>query len=131
MVVKSVKKPATKVVSKPTVTVETKKISSGETCCSTPCCRISKHCILIGLLVINLVLTVFVLVNQTKVEVLRSGGQENYKLIKQIYKTEWYKLQQKQQLEQALQMLSQPQEQAPVDTAAVQQAVEPTQEQAQ
>lgn len=117
MVVKKTNtKAAAKVVAaKPTVTVETKKISSVETCCSpaNSCCRLGKHFFMILLLVVNTVLLAIVLINQSRMEALRAGGRENYGLLKQVFQTEGYKMQQKQQLEQALQILSQPQQATP------------------
>lgn len=114
-----VKKPITKtpakVVAKPTITVETRKISSPESCCSTPCCnniKVRKAFMLI-LMVVNTILLALVLINQTKMEALRAGGSENYGLLKQVFQTEGYKMQQRQQLEQALQILSQPQQATP------------------
>lgn len=112
----AVKKPVKKVIAtKPIITVETKKISNLEPCCTTPasCCRIWKHFFMIILLIANTVLLSLVLINQTNMEALRAGGSENYGLLKQVYQTEWYKAQQKQQLEQALQILSQPQQAMP------------------
>ncbi len=109
------KAPAKVVTSKPTVTVETKKISSSDACCSTnSCCVFTKHFFMIVLLVVNTILLALVLVNQSRMESLRAGGKENYALLKQVFETEGYKMQQRQQLEQALQILSQPQQETPV-----------------
>lgn len=110
-----VKKTVTKTTATPTVTVETKKLSSSDSCCSTwpSCCRIWKHLLMTILLIVNTVLLVLVLVNQSRMEALRAGGKENYGLLKQVFQTEGYKMQQRQQLEQALQILSQPQQATP------------------
>lgn len=111
---KPVRKAPTKVTTtKPSVTVETKKITNTESCCSTTSCRFTKHFFIIILLIANTVLLSLVLMNQTKMEAMRAGGAENYTLLKQVFETEGYKMQQKQQLEQALQILSQPQEATP------------------
>lgn len=121
----AVKKPVTKVpakvvATKPTITVETKKISSGS-CCSTwvSCCPSLKHLFMTILLIANTVLLAIILVNQTRMEALRAGGSENYSLLKQVFKTEGYKMQQKQQLEQALQILAQPQQTPSADNIQV------------
>ncbi len=94
----------------PTVTVETKKITSNKDCCdvSTDCCKKESKCHLIGgiLLVINTILLVAIFLGQTKFESMRVGGSENYKLLKQVYTSEGYKTQQKQQIEQAIQMFN-------------------------
>lgn len=104
------KAPAKKTVAKkPTVTVETKKITSSDTCSTNSCSTFGKIIILL-LLIANTVLVSLVLVNQTKMEALRAGGKENYDLLKQVFQTDGYKMQQKQQLEQALQVLAQPQQ---------------------
>lgn len=132
MVVKKTvtKAPAKLVATKPTITVETRKISSPEACCWTPksanCCRFTKHFFMIILMVVNTVLLALILVNQTRMEALRAGWSDNYRLLKQVFQTEWYKAQQRQQLEQALQVLSQPQQ----ATAAQGQAVAPTAQEA-
>ena len=49
-------------------------------------------------------MVVCILVNQFKLESDRVGGRENYNMVKQIYKSESFKAQQAQQIEQALQM---------------------------
>lgn len=112
---KPVKKSPVKVVAKkPTVTVETKKISNSEFCCWTSVSRsYAKHFFLTILLIANTVLLALILVNQTKMEALRAGWSENYDLLKQVFQTEGYKMQQRQQLEQALEILSQPQQDIP------------------
>ena len=46
----------------------------------------------------------WILCNQSKFEADRVGGNANYKMVQQIYKSEAFKAQQKQQIEQALQM---------------------------
>ena len=128
----AVKKPVTKtsakvVATKPTVTVETKKISSGETCCSpsASCCKLNfAKLFTILLIVVNTILLSLILINQTRMEVLRAGWRENYGLLRQVYQTEGYKGQQKQQLEQALQILSQPQQATTPSAGTVQPAAE-------
>ncbi len=101
----------------PTVTVETKKISSEkDVCCAGGKCPMH-HVVKIGfmvLTVLNTILLIALLANQDQWEALKVGGPENYKLLKQIFVSDGYKAQQKQQIEQALQMFSNP-------TAAAQQ----------
>ncbi|MDD3262420.1 MAG: hypothetical protein PHR61_01115 [Candidatus Absconditabacteria bacterium] len=124
---KPVKKTPVKVVAKkPTITVETKKISNLD-CCSTTSCTSFKHLFMTILLIANTVLLAVILVNQTRMEALRAGGQENYALLKQVFETEGYKMQQRQQLEQALQILSQPQQDMPPveDMQVIQQQEQP------
>lgn len=127
-----VKKPVKKVTEKvtkeqPSVTVETKKISNSDSCCS-PNCRLWKHFFMILLLIANTVLLALVLANQTRMESMKAGGKDNYWLLKQVFQTEWYKAQQRQQLEQALQVLSQPQAQPALDWIQAQPEVEQPQE---
>lgn len=124
---KPVKKTPVKVVAKkPTITVETKKISNLD-CCSTTSCTSFKHLFMTILLIANTVLLAVILVNQTRMEALRAGWQENYALLKQVFETEGYKMQQRQQLEQALQILSQPQQDMPPveDMQVIQQQEQP------
>lgn len=128
MVVKT-KKVSAKEVAKPSVTVETKKISNTEMCAS-PKCKIGKHCFMILLLVANTILLAILLINQSKMEQLRAGWKENYGLLKQVFQTEGYKAQQRQQLEQALQVLDQ-QKAAGSAQEAVQQPIEQPNEQLQ
>ena len=45
----------------------------------------------------------WILCNQVKLEADRVGGKANYKMVQQIYKSETFKTQQKQQIQQALQ----------------------------
>ncbi|MEI6426609.1 MAG: hypothetical protein WCO66_04680 [Candidatus Absconditabacteria bacterium] len=118
----------------PTVTVETKKMDA---CCASgkPCC--GHHIVKIGfmvLTVLNTVLLIALLGGQDKAESLKVGGDENYKLLKQIFLTDGYKAQQKQQIEQALQMFANPeaakqqaqgQAQAPAAQQQVQQQAQP------
>jgi hypothetical protein len=90
-------------VKKPTVTVQTKKMSEGE------CCMPKKHhccgkIFLMLLLLLNVVLTGLVLCQQRNVESNRVGGMENYKMLQQVFKSEGFKAQQKQQIQQAMQM---------------------------
>jgi len=92
-----------KVTKAPAVRVETRKISTQDSC-SSACSCTSKGILLLGILLLNTLLIVFLLVQQSNVEAQRVGGRENYKMVKQIYKTEAFKTSQKQQIEQALQM---------------------------
>ncbi len=89
------------------VVVETKKIS--DSCCTSnfgsncSCSKVS-HIIMMVLLLVN---TVFLVLSFSMIrnnESIKVGGRENYKLAKSIYKTEWFKAYQKQQIQQALQM---------------------------
>ena len=109
----------------PSVTVETKKVSAEmESCCAKPCA--GKHMVKIAfmvLTVLNTVLLISLLANQDKAEALKVGGEENYKMLKQIFTTDGYKKQQAQQIEQALQMFANPE-------AAKQQAAQAPQQQA-
>jgi|GEM_PF-3327546 len=94
----------------PTVTVETKKISE-EVCCGGKMPCVPKHLVEIGfmvLTVLNTILLIALLAGQDKAESLKVGGDDNYKILKQIFTTDGYKAQQKQQIEQALQMFSNP-----------------------
>ena len=95
----------------PTVTVETKKISSEQdVCCAGKKCPMH-HVVKIGfmvLTVLNTILLIALLANQNEAEALKVGGPENYKLLKQIFVSDGYKAQQKQQIEQALQMFANP-----------------------
>jgi hypothetical protein len=98
------------VAKKPTVTVETKKIA--DDCCSSKgdagCCVPKKHCagkvLLVGLLVLNAVLSLTVLLRQGSIESMRVGGSENYKMLRQVFQSEGFQAQQKQQIQQAMQM---------------------------
>lgn len=117
----------------PTVTVETKKITSeSEVCCGgkMPCS--GKHIIKIGfmvLTVLNTILLIALLANQDKAEALKVGGDDNYRMLKQIFTTEGYKQQQAAQIQQALEMFANPQ--AAAQQQAAQQQVQPTQQDAQ
>lgn len=91
----------------PAVMVETKKLSAKDTCDMGSCCGKMKHFLVPVLLVINLLLVVWVLFNQMNLEADRVGGRDNYKMVQQIYKSDAFKAQQKQQIEQALQMYDQ------------------------
>ena len=94
-------------VKKPTVTVQTKKMSDGE------CCMPKKHhccgkMFLILLLLLNVVLTGLVLCQQRNIESNRVGGTDNYKMLQQVFKSEGFKAQQQQQIQQAMQMYQVP-----------------------
>ena len=92
-----------KVTKAPAVMVETKKLSGKDTC-GMGCCGKIKHCLVLVFLVINTLLLVWVLCHQTNIEAAKVGGRDNYKMVQQIYKSASFKAQQKQQIEQALQM---------------------------
>jgi len=109
----------------PAVIVETKKISTKDTCGIT-CCNKIKHVLVPVLLVLNTLLIIRVLGRQVSVESDRVGGRDNYNMVQQIYKSDTFKAQQKQQIEQALQMYQQGTQGAtattPTDTQGVQTA---------
>jgi ABC-type uncharacterized transport system permease subunit len=92
-----------KVTKAPAVMVETKKLSAKDTC-DMGYCHKMKHLLVPVLLVINLLLLVWVLLNQLGLEANKVGGRDNYRMVQQIYKSDAFKAQQKQQIEQALQM---------------------------
>jgi len=94
---------AKKVTKSPAVMVETKKLSAKDTC-GMGCCGKMKHLLIWILFVVNTLLLVWVLVNQLSVEANKVGGRANYRMVQQIYKSDAFKVQQKQQIEQALQM---------------------------
>ena len=108
-----------KVTKAPAVMVETKKLSAKDTCGmgGMSCCCKMKHLLVPVLLIINLLLLVWLLCNQLGVEANKVGGRENYRMVQQIYKSDAFKAQQKQQIEQALQ-----QYQGGLDQQAAQQA---------
>lgn len=95
-----------KTTKSPAVMVETKKLSAKDTC-GMGCCGKMGHLLVPVLLIINVLLVVWVLCNQVKLEADRVGGRDNYKMVQQIYKSPAFKAQQKQQIEQALQMYKQ------------------------
>ena len=93
----------------PTVTVETKKISSEKNaCCAFSSGRHMIKIVVLALTVLNTILLISLLSNQDRNEALKVGGNENYKLLKQIFTTDSYKSQQRQQIEQAMEMFSNP-----------------------
>lgn len=94
---------AKKVTKSPAVMVETKKLSAKDTC-GIDCCGKIKHLLIWILFVVNTLLLVWVLINQLTVEANKVGGRDNYRMVQQIYKSDAFKVQQKQQIEQALQM---------------------------
>ena len=94
---------AKKVTKAPAVMVETKKLSGKDTC-GMGCCGKIKHCLVLVFLVINTLLLIWVLCHQTSIEAAKVGGRDNYRMVQQIYKSASFKAQQKQQIEQALQM---------------------------
>jgi hypothetical protein len=92
----------------PAVMVETKKLSAKDNCgMGMGFCGKMSHLLVPVLLLINLLLIVWVLSNQMNLESARVGGRDNYKMVQQIYKSDAFKAQQKQQIEQALQMYNQ------------------------
>ncbi|EKD25024.1 MAG: hypothetical protein ACD_80C00131G0027 [uncultured bacterium (gcode 4)] len=106
---------AKKITKAPAVMVETKKLSAKDNCAAGMCPKM-KHFLVLGLLVLNTILIVWCLSNQTKIESDRVGGRANYKMVQQIYKSDAFKAQQKQQIEQALQQYQQGAAQAALPT---------------
>lgn len=110
-----------KVTKAPAVMVETKKMSTKDTC-SMGCWAKMTHLLVPVLLIINIALLLFMLSNQTRVESDKVGWKDNYKMVQQIYKSATFKSQQKQQIEQALQqyqgVAKQPVQQVPTTTTA-------------
>jgi len=109
-----------KVTKAPAVMVETKKMSAKDTC-SMNCCANIKHLVMFVLIIINTIMLALILLNQGKMESNKVGGRDNYNMVQQIYKSEAFKAQQKQQIEQALQMYQ-------GGAAAQQPTVQPTME---
>jgi hypothetical protein len=95
---------AKKVTKSPAVMVETKKLSAKDTCGMECCGGKMKHFLWPILIVINTLLLVCILWNQMNLEYQKVGGIDNYNAVRQIYKSDAFKVQQKQQIEQALQM---------------------------
>lgn len=95
-------------VKKPTVIVQTKKMPSWDCCATTSTCWTVAHCcgklFVLILLLANLVLTAMVLFQQRNVESMRVGGMANYSMLRQVFQSEWFQEQQKQQIQQAMQM---------------------------
>lgn len=56
------------------------------------------------LVILNTIMIGWILCNQVRLEADRVGGKANYKMVQKIYKSEAFKQQQAQQIEQALQM---------------------------
>ena len=110
---------AKKVTKTPAVMVETKRLSAKDSCDTGMCgmCHKVKHLVILGLLLLNTILIVWCLCNQTRLEADRVGGRANYKMVQQIYKSPAFKAQQKQQIQQALQQYQQGA--APTATAPV------------
>ena len=92
-----------KVTKAPAVVVETKKLSTKDTC-GMPCCAKVTHLVAFILIVINTIMIGWILCNQTKFEADSVGGRQNYKMVQQIYKSDAFKAAQQQQIQQALQM---------------------------
>ena len=95
---------AKKVTKSPAVMVETKKLSAKDTCGMGCCGGKMKHILFPILIVINTLLLVCILWNQMNLEFEKVGGRDNYNAVRQIYRSDAFKVQQKQQIEQALQM---------------------------
>ena len=93
-----------KTTKSPAVMVETKKLSAKDTCCTSEGCKKFKKLVMFGLLFLNTILIIWVLCNKTKIESDRVGGRANYEMVEKIYKSPAFKAQQKQQIQQALQM---------------------------
>jgi len=96
-------KKVTKTTKSPAVMVETKKISTKDTCGISFCDK-TKHLALIVLVVLNTFMMVWILFNQSKIEADKVGWRSNYNMVQKIYKSDAFKQQQTQQIEQALQM---------------------------
>gem|GEM_PF-1057849 len=121
----------TKKAKAPAVMVETKKMSTKDTCgMGMGCCGNMKHLLVFILIILNTLMLIWVLCNQSKLEADRVGGRANYKMVQQIYKSEAFKAQQKQQIEAALQQYQgaavQPTVQQQTPTATTQPTVAPT-----
>ena len=103
-------------VKKPTVTVQTKKMSE-EGCCMPK----HRHCgkmFLIVLLIVNVALTSMVAIRQSRIESMRVGGTDNYKMLQQVFQSEGFKAQQMQQIQQAMQLYQVPTTAAVEETPA-------------
>lgn len=99
-----VKKIAKKTITKvPSVTVETKKMSNSD-CCTPSKGKCCEKLVVVALLVINTILLVCLMAQQKGIESMRVGGNENYKMLQEVFKSEGFKNQQAQQIQQALQM---------------------------
>lgn len=88
------------------VVVETKKMSDSGCCSTSSSCNCTKvsHVVMMVLLLVN---TVFLVMSFSMIrnnESIKVGWRENYKMARDIYKTDWFKAYQKQQIQQALQM---------------------------
>ena len=75
-----------KVTKAPAVMVETKKLSEKDTCGMGHCGKM-KHCLVLAFLVINTLLLIWVLCNQTNIEAAKVGGRDNYEMVQKIYKS--------------------------------------------
>ncbi|MBU0626287.1 hypothetical protein KKH82_02420 [Patescibacteria group bacterium] len=98
---KIVKKAITR---KPTVTVETKKMTKNEICMPHRRCFIVFKFFMVAVILFNTVLLVFLLCQQTKIEAMRVGGYDNYKMLNRVFESDAFRDQQKQQIQQAMQM---------------------------
>ncbi len=56
------------------------------------------------LVILNTIMIICILRNQSRFEYEKVGGRANYNMVRQIYRSDAFKAQQKQQIEQALQM---------------------------
>lgn len=94
---------AKKTTKSPAVMVETKKLSAKDTC-GMECCGKIKHLWMAVLVILNTIMIICILRNQSRFEYEKVGGRANYNMVRQIYRSDAFKAQQKQQIEQALQM---------------------------
>ncbi|MFA7718151.1 MAG: hypothetical protein WC875_05535 [Candidatus Absconditabacterales bacterium] len=99
--------PVKKIAKKPSVVVETKKISGS---CGSACtCGMSViHFIGALLLLANFVLLVVFYCQYTHMETMKVGGRQNYNLAKKLYNSQMYKDQVTQQINQSLQQAQSP-----------------------
>jgi len=91
---------------RPTVTVQTKKMTDGE-CCMPKHHRCGKFFLVI-LLLVNIALTSLVAIRQSRIESMRVGGDDNYKMLQQVFQSEGFQAQQRQQIQQAMQLYQVP-----------------------
>ena len=63
---------------------------------------------LVLLLIVNVVLTSIVLIRQSRIESMRVGGNDNYRMLQQVFESEGFQAQQRQQIQQAMQLYQVP-----------------------
>lgn len=90
-----------KVTKTPAVRVETRKLPQHDTCTTSSCYKMKGLLILI-LFLINTLLIGFVAVRQGNIAAEQFGWRQNYKIVQQIFKTDMFKQQQAQQLQETL-----------------------------